>query len=859
MTGGSPPYSVDLEYSIAGSNGPWNPIISNLTNTYYNWHIPSDIPISYNCYIKISITDSSGNSTTDLSDKNFTIYNDALFIIVKQPNGNENWSVSNTYKILWNVRDGEPPYKFDIEISLYGQHGPWETIITGITGESYLWLIPDGMATSYDCYIRVIVRDSGNNITSDISDKNFTIYNSNIPPQPCVKVISPNGLENITVGSVYNINWSAKNSTGSSSNLTITLKYSLYGPTGPWVLIDSVKNNPPYTWNVPKDIPTSYDCYVKVVVLQYSNDTSDMNFTIWNKDKPPCPLVDLISPDGFENYTVGEICEINWIAKGGTGTLNIKIELSTTGSSGPWQTIVEISNNPPYKWKIPINISTSYNCYVRVSATDENSQTHTDTSVKNFTIYNPTIFDIFLKVPNGGENWTVDKSYDIEWITTGCPENSDVKLEYSLNGVNGPWKMIVNAKIKSPYSWHIPMMKSSSNCYIRITIQNLSDMSNKSFTIWNPVYVRLVKPNGGENWIIGNTYKIEWETSIESYRCRLEYSTSGITGVWHLITEVAETTTYTWKISNVTPSSNCYIKIKLNYSNFEVCDTSDTNFTISQPMIRIVSPNGGENLIIGKMYRILWKTYGTLEYVKLLYSTDKTHYHTIVDHSEDAGNYNWRVPANSSTNCYVKIIGFIDNKSICEDTSDDKFTIEYARSKVTGRVFDKSDNKPVGNATVILGKINGYKTKTDAQGYFEFTDVQSGKYVLSIAKKGYKQTNISITVKPGQPVDLGVIPLTPISIPENGMSPLLIGIGVVIAVVLLTIIIIFLFRGRKPKDISTEERDDDTAGTSAKDSYFVYETQPETSGNRCPVCNKLNDIEDITCFWCGASLQEDYR
>jgi sugar lactone lactonase YvrE len=44
---------------------------------------------------------------------------------------------------------------------------------------------------------------------------------------------------------------------------------------------------------------------------------------------------------------------------------------------------------------------------------------------------------------------------------------------------------------------------------------------------------------------------------------------------------------------------------------------------VSEPAIRVISPNGGEQLFAGEVYEIEWKSVGEIESVKIEYSTDK--------------------------------------------------------------------------------------------------------------------------------------------------------------------------------------------------------------------------------------------
>jgi len=69
----------------------------------------------------------------------------------------------------------------------------------------------------------------------------------------------------------------------------------------------------------------------------------------------------------------------------------------------------------------------------------------------------------------------------------------------------------------------------------------------------------------------------------------------------------------------------------------------------------------------------------------------------------------------------------------------------FAQYTVEGTVSDQSDGAPLPGATVILVDTN-YGTATDADGYFEFTDVPEGTYTLRITFVGYVPLQRSIDV-----------------------------------------------------------------------------------------------------------------
>lgn len=69
---------------------------------------------------------------------------------------------------------------------------------------------------------------------------------------------------------------------------------------------------------------------------------------------------------------------------------------------------------------------------------------------------------------------------------------------------------------------------------------------------------------------------------------------------------------------------------------------------------------------------------------------------------------------------------------------------------IYGTVTDKATGEPISVAGVELSP-NGIKTVTGSEGQFEFTELESGEYTLTVTKAGYVELgNIKVTVNPAQ-------------------------------------------------------------------------------------------------------------
>lgn len=199
-------------------------------------------------------------------------------------------------------------------------------------------------------------------------------------------------------------------------------------------------------------------------------------------------------------------------------------------------------------------------------------------------------------------------------------------------------------------------------------------------TLSSESVLTLLAPNGGETIPSGSIYTILWIAPSEAVKFDLIYSLNDGT-TWHPIASGITSTSYNWAVPK--PSNNkkkCLVKvIAYNSSNVEIKeDVSDLTFTIE--VLRLTSPDGGENLISGSTCRITWITNATnkpLAKVKLFYSHNGGITWTLIKTiANNPGRYNWTLPNVSSSNCKVKVVlKDASGKTIGSDVSDNFFTI----------------------------------------------------------------------------------------------------------------------------------------------------------------------------------------
>jgi hypothetical protein len=257
-----------------------------------------------------------------------------------------------------------------------------------------------------------------------------------------IAITSPNGGEIWPLGSKHNITWIAN---GISSNVKLVLFKN-------GVKVGNIVTNLPltpgsYTWTVGNYIGgtatagTGYT--VRVITMDGAyHDYSDAPFTI-------TPL-NLVSPNGFENWHLGNVHAVTWTAPGVSS--NVKLVLFQNGIK-----LGNIVTNIPagtgtYDWTVGNYIggtATVGGGYaVRVITMDG---AYKDDSEAFFSITASS--QLILTSPNGGEIWSLGSTQAITWTSGGYTGN--VKLVLFQNGAKVGNIVVDIPSGASPYFWTV--------------------------------------------------------------------------------------------------------------------------------------------------------------------------------------------------------------------------------------------------------------------------------------------------------------------------------------------------------------------------------------------------------------------
>ncbi|MES2087748.1 MAG: PKD domain-containing protein [Patescibacteria group bacterium] len=504
-------------------------------------------------YPQFFVRNNVGTQGTGLS-VNVVGVKTASSITVSRPNGGEAWTKGTTQTISWNDTSNNlpagcnqnglycmppVPRSYDIKLIPYCigtctaiPHAPY-TIASNVYSNSYYWnvgsityayatqpnpttIVPDGAYTIQVCQTGISVCDS--------SDSYFKIISG--VAQPSITVLSPNGGETFTQGSLLTGSFTTSNiAYGTFCEAAIVGRKSDGSPVDATIatLSMSATDKQVYSGTIPANLvpPGSYrirvDCGGGVLIAQ---DQSDNSFTITTPTNSTTPTAYLsassgnktVSSSGSNSTTgvltvnVGDVVSYTWNTNGTSATSGYTV----SGGADPcgWY---PVSSGPNYPWvahdtngsySMPNAIQScqaGHTYYITYKGTNSAGSNSATVAV----VVNPVVSSqptITVTSPNGGETLTMGKTYTASWTSSGVSSvmvdlvrpgyechltNGDVSntgsLNFSLTScVNGlAISPATDYKIVVMYRSNAAIVtKDESNSYF--TIMTTSTLNNQS-------------------------------------------------------------------------------------------------------------------------------------------------------------------------------------------------------------------------------------------------------------------------------------------------------------------------------------------------------------------------------------------
>ena len=482
----------------------------------------------------------------------FTENVSAESITVYSPSNGQTLYHGQTYTISWSPCDvGDT-----VKIELY-KGTVYSTITSSTENDGYYsWTVPSSLPIGSSYQIKITNAsgaDSGFSGSFKIDSRSIT-------------VTSPYSSSTWYQGGMYTISWTSDDA-GNYVKIELYKSGSYHSTIASSVYTYSSYGS--YTWAIPTDISPGSSYQIKISSKSYSNvyEYSDY-FSIDER------TITVTSPSEGDTWYIGESSTITWISD---VSGYVRIELYKDDSY--YSTLKSSNyNNGEYYWTVSSNLPIGSSYQIKITS-------RTYSNIFDYSDYF-SIDERFITInsPSAKDVWYKEEESTITWDSKNA--GSYVKIElygsYSFHST-----IRSNTSNDGSYLWTIPSSISTESSYrLRITgmpegvVYDYSD----NFYI-DERTISVVSPSGGENWYLGETYAIQWNSEnigqlvdIELYEDGEYHST--------IASNVANDGYYYWTVPNrLNLSSEYSIKIaSTSYDN--VFEYSSGYVGIEKPLIQ---------------------------------------------------------------------------------------------------------------------------------------------------------------------------------------------------------------------------------------------------------------------------------
>ncbi len=399
-----------------------------------------------------------------------------------------------------------------------------------------------------------------------------------------IKVLYPNGREQIAIGSLCQIKWTANGIDRINIDLLIgrrtlgSLAGNIQADKGSFswkvgsILKDKIKPGDSYTiaiTAVERKLRDASDKYFSIIPAESTPKIAPAKPitpairklrppTVKTEQQEKAPI-EITSPKQYEGWATDTPHTISWNTTLPAET-NVKIEIIKDDASGTtvWNTVAaDTPNTGSYQWQgIP---SSQYNSVsrvmkVRISTLDDSHVAVSDV----FTFGKP----LYLHQPSAAVTWRKGSTASLMWeVVAQLPEPLSIDLldsnhQQTLNiagGLSPTPKASTNKRVV--HNWTIPASMDSGSYFLQVSSGNIS--REQAVKIDDPIvfpkspYITITNPKAYEGWATDSQHTITWNSTLPASEknVKIELVQTGASGiiVWQTLAASAPNTgTYTW-------------------------------------------------------------------------------------------------------------------------------------------------------------------------------------------------------------------------------------------------------------------------------------------------------------------------
>ncbi|MFA5147366.1 MAG: hypothetical protein WC515_08320 [Candidatus Omnitrophota bacterium] len=641
-----------------------NVSIQYTTNRGVNWTNIETVPVEYgaNYTWQPRVPDVTCDNDTiirafDTVNNNVTCSTATFNIVgglqVNDPAGGENWRIGSTSNIItWTS------YAINLlNISYSKNNGSSWTNITNnyaANSSSYNWTIPNATIANNTVIVRVQDMANPSIVYSTSNQFNLTAD---------FDITHPEYNDVVIANESYYITWTSK---GLNTTDYVILQYSTNNGSN-WSYVvpggnNTTVNSGNYTWDPVPGGVLSNGCLIRITDTNNPNgyNTSNSSFIIRGNISVTRPNT------GSEGWQVGDNENVNWTIKGNISLVDVYYS-HNNGSN--WTKVTPSPVNASNQtWTWPINLSTTTSTTALIKVAEYGNENNvSDISNNTFELRGR----LNLLTPSSSGlvlSYNGSSVYNITWEKFGGM--TKVRLRYSTDGGQTfPDPYIIQDNLSAgagTHQWTIPN-SIGYNLSVKVEDQDnvvVNDTSNNTFAIKGAM--QLLAPNGNESWLKGTQQVAQWKpTGTYPGNVKLEYSNNSGANWSEFALKSAGTDNTTqnanWTIpDDITSTAMVRVITQTGNASIEVNDTSDDLFKIKGGIL-VTQPDGNETWYVGDTNRqIIWSATGTVNPVKIEYSTDNGGNWTDIPNSHNGtdgtNSFNWTpIPDKKSELCLVKV------------------------------------------------------------------------------------------------------------------------------------------------------------------------------------------------------------
>jgi hypothetical protein len=474
----------------------------------------------------------------------------------------------------------------------------------------------------------------------------------------------------------------------------------------------------------------------------------------------PTRWLTVTSPNGGEVMTVGDVYQITW--QSSPNIDKVSIGYKDCPSCLNW-IVTTVPNTGSYAWTVFVGNTTNTQFTIEIIGYQTGVGSTIDDSDAPFTVLQhavatstPTNIPTNTSTPSSIPTNIPTGTSTPSSIPTNIPTGTSTPSSTSTNNPTSTDTGIPTSTDTSiPTSTDTSIPTSTDTSIPTSTDTSLPASTDTPTPVPTPsLWLTVTSPNGSEVMTVGDVYQITWQSSSNIDHVWIGYKDCPSCLNW-IATNIPNTGSYSWTVSvgNTTNTQFTIEIIGYDTGVGSVTDDSNAPFTVlpaptptstptniftstpsSTPTITatptpvptspllwltVTSPNGGEVLTVGNVYRITWQSSPNIDQVSIGYKSCPSCLDWIAFTAPNTGSYNWTVYVGNTINTQftIEITGFDTGVGSVTDDSNAPFTVLPAptpTSTPTNIPTSTPTSTPIPQlgAPILIFPINGVIVST---------------------------------------------------------------------------------------------------------------------------------------------------